>query len=125
MLTDDTSTPKRIGRPEIGPAILVRLGPDLLAKLDRFARSSGQPRAAAVRQLLGEAFEYRSRLDATRGQLREALLLETTKAWRARRKQAARRHAPGDPLFEMQFTDRERTEVEQLVEQIMADRLGR
>ena len=43
------------GRPEIGAAVHVRLGDDLLAQLDACASDRGQSRAEAVRFLLAEA----------------------------------------------------------------------
>jgi len=43
------------GRPEVGPAIHVRLGDDLLGQLDAYASERGLNRAEAVRVLLGEA----------------------------------------------------------------------
>jgi hypothetical protein len=43
------------GRPEIGPAIQVRLPEDLLAQIDAKAEDDGVSRAEMVRTLLGEA----------------------------------------------------------------------
>jgi predicted DNA-binding protein len=52
----------RPGRPAIGPAIQLRLPPELRAKLDRWAASQGVTRAEAVRELLTEAFARRDQL---------------------------------------------------------------
>jgi hypothetical protein len=45
----------RSGRPEIGPAINVRLDQALLARLDADAETHGESRAAALRRLLSTA----------------------------------------------------------------------
>mgnify|MGYP001214866266 CR=1 FL=1 len=57
---DDDSIPKvrwrgRPGRPEIGPAITVRLEEDLLAAVDAEAERARETRAAAIRRLLRSA----------------------------------------------------------------------
>lgn len=43
------------GRPEIGPAVLIRLPEELLAEVDRRAEAEEVSRAETVRRLLGEA----------------------------------------------------------------------
>ena len=43
------------GRPEIGPAVLVRLTPEILEAVDGLAAKEGAPRAEVIRQLLTEA----------------------------------------------------------------------
>ncbi|MCR4340793.1 MAG: ribbon-helix-helix domain-containing protein [Gemmatimonadaceae bacterium] len=54
----------RPGRPEIGPAVTIRLDPHLLAAVDAEAERSGESRAAMIRMLLGEAFLARLAADA-------------------------------------------------------------
>lgn len=44
-----------VGRPEIGTPVNVRLGADLLAKVDRYANAEGVSRAEAIRELLQRA----------------------------------------------------------------------
>lgn len=43
------------GRPPIGPAVQVRLTPDLLARIDRWAKRQGVTRAEAIRRLVERA----------------------------------------------------------------------
>ncbi len=43
------------GRPEIGPAVLVRLTPEILGAVDGLAAEEGTPRAEVIRRLLTEA----------------------------------------------------------------------
>ena len=43
------------GPPEIGPLIGVRTPPELLARVDRYARELGTTRAEAIRRLLAQA----------------------------------------------------------------------
>jgi glycine/D-amino acid oxidase-like deaminating enzyme len=45
----------RPGRPEVGPAISIRLDQDLLDRLDGVAQMNGESRAAALRRLLRSA----------------------------------------------------------------------
>ena len=45
----------RPGRPEVGPAITVRLEQDLLAAVDADAKRAGESRAATIRRLLRSA----------------------------------------------------------------------
>ena len=40
------------GRPEIGPPVNVRLGGDLLARVDDYAKTHGLSRAEAIRHLV-------------------------------------------------------------------------
>jgi hypothetical protein len=47
----------RVGRPPVGPAIQVRLAPEQLAWVDRYARAAGCSRAEAIRRLLTETFD--------------------------------------------------------------------
>lgn len=44
-----------MARPKIGEPILIRLTPELLARLDRWAEANHVARAEAVRRLLTEA----------------------------------------------------------------------
>jgi predicted DNA binding CopG/RHH family protein len=45
-----------VGRPEIGAPINIRLGPELLAAVDRKADRLGIPRAELIRLLLDDYF---------------------------------------------------------------------
>ena len=47
--------PRRPGRPEVGQPINIRLGDDLLAKVDAVAAESGQTRAQTIRRLVASA----------------------------------------------------------------------
>lgn len=49
-----------VGRPEIGTPINVRLGAELLARVDDFAYINGMRRAEAVRHLLADALDKRA-----------------------------------------------------------------
>jgi hypothetical protein len=51
---EEETGPNLGGRPEIGPAINVRLPKDLLARVDRSAADRGLSRAEAIRQMLAE-----------------------------------------------------------------------
>lgn len=46
---------RRPGRPEIGPAVQVRLPEDLLEQIDALAEQAGISRAETIRQLLEKA----------------------------------------------------------------------
>lgn len=50
----------RPGRPEVGPAIQIRLHPELLAQVDQVASEDRATRAETIRSLLGEALARRS-----------------------------------------------------------------
>jgi predicted transcriptional regulator len=58
----ESSNQRRTGRPAIGPATTIRLPPTLVERLDRYAASQGVNRAAAIRELLTEAFARRDQL---------------------------------------------------------------
>jgi hypothetical protein len=58
----ESSYRRRSGRPPIGPATTLRLPPELLDRVDRWAASQGVTRAAAIRELLTEAFARRDQL---------------------------------------------------------------
>jgi predicted transcriptional regulator len=58
----ESSYRRRTGRPAIGPATTVRLSPELVERLDRYAAGQGVNRAAAIRELLAEAFARRDQL---------------------------------------------------------------
>ena len=45
------------GRPEIGPAIQIRLPEDMLARIDQQAKELGTSRAERIRQLLAQAMQ--------------------------------------------------------------------
>ena len=52
-MTENENTERRgRGRPAVGPAILVRLPPELLDRLDTWSAAEGMSRAAAVRYLI-------------------------------------------------------------------------
>jgi metal-responsive CopG/Arc/MetJ family transcriptional regulator len=46
-----------VGRPEIGTPINVRLGDDLLAKVDAHAQAGGVSRASIIRSLVAAALD--------------------------------------------------------------------
>jgi len=46
-----------VGRPEIGPAINIRLPDDLLAAVDAKAKRLGYSRAEVIRMLLADALQ--------------------------------------------------------------------
>jgi metal-responsive CopG/Arc/MetJ family transcriptional regulator len=48
---------RRPGRPEVGHPINIRLGDDLLAKVDAAAAEAGQSRAQTIRELVAKAVD--------------------------------------------------------------------
>lgn len=58
-----TTARNRVGRPEVGPVIQVRLPADLLGMIDADAEENGLSRAEMIRRLLVEATGLSSVMD--------------------------------------------------------------
>lgn len=107
----------RVGRPSIGPAVLIRFTPQQLAYIDQQAQAEQVPRAEWVREAVYERMRYPRQVLA---QLVEWMVkqgIEPSEMWRAVSKPwlygswiAAARYAPQlspEDLqpYEQQFTD--------------------
>jgi predicted transcriptional regulator len=103
-MSESSDHPRRSGRPAVGPATTLRLPPELLARVDQYAAGQGVTRAAAIRELLAEAF-------ARRDQLAEEGFDKLTRG-RGRRQMRRSR-----PVKDLQPADEERRVQ-------LADRLG-
>lgn len=53
-------TERQVGRPEVGRPINIRLGDELLARVDLYARHEGISRAEAIRQLIADGMRGES-----------------------------------------------------------------